>query len=189
MNYEIIDNIHDYINDILALDDEFYDSEYLWTNEYQEQVYNRNRDSFIAIKLNNKLIGYLNYLCIREDVYNKIKTSNTTIDDFSLDEIIEFKEGNNYITINSVVIKKEYQESDVIKIITDGFLVKLKELSNKGITITGIDGIAVSNDGRKFFKNLGFTNFRDLDDGNTLFYMDDSVVDTIEEAINKLKSK
>ena len=189
MDFKIIDNIHDYIDEILTLDDDFYDTEYLWTNEYQEQVYNRNKDSFIAVKLDDKLIGYLNYLCIKEDVYNKIKTSNTTIDDFKLDEIIEFKQGNNYITINSVVIKKEYQETDVIKIITDGFLAKLKELTSKGINITGIDGIAVSNDGRKFFKDLGFTSSKDLSDGNTLFYMDDDIVNTINNAIDKLKNK
>ena len=152
MDFKLIDNIKDYIKDIITLDDEFYDSAYIWSNEYQEQVYNRNNDSFIAVSLNNELIGYLNYLYITEDTYNKIKESNITVDDFDLNEIVEYKEGSNYITINSIVIKKEYHETDVIKLLTDGFLDKLKELESKNYHIVGIDGVAISDDGKKFFK-------------------------------------
>ena len=187
MEYEIVNDIEKYIDDIIKLDDEFYDPEYMWDNDYQLQVYKRNRDSFIAIKYNNTLIGYLNYLSINKGVYDTMKASDITIDDFELNDIIPFGD-DTYLTINSIVIKKEYQDKDVIKIITDGFLNKLKELSNKGINIKGIIGIAISNDGRKFFNNLGFSNNKELSDGHCMYYLEDNIIDTINNAINKLKN-
>ena len=160
----------------------------MWDNGYQLAVYKRNKDSFIAVKYNNTLIGYLNYLTIKKDVYDYMKESDTTVDDFKLDDIIEFS-SNNYITINSIVIKSEYQNSDIIKIITDGFLAKLKELTNQGNNISGIVGVAISDDGRKFFKNLGFTDRKELTDGHYMFYLENDVVDIIDAAITKLKNK
>jgi hypothetical protein len=186
-NYKIIGNIEEYIDDIIKLDDDFYDTDYIWANEYQLDVYKRNKDSFIAIELNGKLIGYLNYLCIKDSTYNKIIESNITIDDFELNEIVEYQEGDNYITINSIVIKKEYQDTNIIKYLTDGLLSKLKMLEENNKHIAGINGIAISEDGIKFFKNLGFTNVKLLKDNNSLFYLDKDVVKTIEDSINKLK--
>jgi len=188
-NYKIIGNIEEYIDDIIKLDDDFYDTDYIWTNEYQLDVYKRNKDSFIAIELNGELIGYLNYLCIKDSTYNKIIESNITIDDFELNEIVEYQEGDNYITINSIVIKKEYQDTNIIKYLTDGLLSKLKVLEENNKHIAGINGIAISEDGIKFFKNLGFTNVKLLKDNNSLFYLDKDVVMTIEDSINKLKNK
>ena len=64
MNYKLVDNIEEYIDDIITLDDNFYDQAYLWDNDYQRKVYDRNHDSFIAVSLDNKLVGYINYLSI-----------------------------------------------------------------------------------------------------------------------------
>jgi hypothetical protein len=188
MNYEIVNDIEQYIDDIIKLDDEFYDPEYIWDNDYQLAVYKQNKDSFIAVRYNNTLVGYLNYLTIKKDVYDYMKESDTTVDDFRLDDIIKFS-NNNYITINSIVIKSEYQNSDIIKIIIDGFLAKLKELSDNCFNISGIVGVAISDDGRKFFRNLGFTNHKELVDGHCMFYLENDVVDTIDKAITKLKNK
>ena len=41
-----VNNIEQYIDDIIKLDDEFYDPEYMWDNDYQLAVYKRNKNSF-----------------------------------------------------------------------------------------------------------------------------------------------
>ena len=63
----IIKEIDKYIDDIIKLDNQFFDEEYLWSDDYQRKVYERNKDSFIAVTDNNKLIGYLNFLNITDD--------------------------------------------------------------------------------------------------------------------------
>ena len=164
MNYKIIDNIEKYIDDIITLDDEFYDKKYLWSNEYQREVYERNHNSFIAVELDNKLVGYINYLSLTENKYNEMINSNTTIDDFELEDIIPFSD-NTYLTVNSIVITKKHQDSEVIKLLSNEFKDKIMNNSS----VKGINGIAISPDGNKWFKNMGFNHIKKLDDNNDLY--------------------
>lgn len=164
MDYKIVDDINKYIDEIIELDDDFYDKRYLWSNEYQHQVYERNHDSFIAVELNNKLIGYLNYLSITKEKYDEIINSDTTVDDFELTDIIPFSD-ETYITINSIVILKEYQDGEVIKMINNEFINKV--MNDK--RVKGINGIAISDDGNKWFINMGFTHVKKLLDNNDLY--------------------
>ena len=166
MNYKIIDNIEEYIDDIITLDDDFYDQEYIWCNEYQRQVYERNHDSFIAVSLDDKLVGYLNYLSITKDKYEEIINSDKIIDEFELEDIIPF--GNEiYLTVNSIVILKEHQDGEVIKLINQEFLNKIKSLS-----IKGINTIAISEDGNKWAKEIGFKHYKKLEDNTDLYIME-----------------
>ena len=164
MNYKIVDNIEKYIKDIITIDDEFYDRNYLWTNEYQYQIYERNHNSFIAVELDNKLIGYLNYLSITKDKYNQILNSDTTIDSYELEDIIPFSD-NTYLTVNSIVILKEYQDGEVIKMINNEF----KNTILNDPRIKGINGTAISDDGNKWFINMEFSHFKKLKDNNDLY--------------------
>ena len=163
MNYKLVDNIEEYIDDIITLDDDFYDQAYLWNNDYQRKVYDRNHDSFIAVSLDNKLVGYINYLSITKELYNQMKESNEIVDDFKLEDIIPFGD-EIYLTVNSIVILKEHQDGEVIKLINNEFLKKINNLS-----IKGINTIAISPDGNKWAQNMGFTLYKKLDDGNTLY--------------------
>ena len=163
MNYKLVDNIEEYIDDIITLDDNFYDQAYLWDNDYQRKVYDRNHDSFIAVSLDNKLVGYINYLSITKELYNQMKESNEIVDDFKLEDIIPFGD-EIYLTVNSIVILKEHQDGEVIKLINNEFLKKINNLS-----IKGINTIAISPDGNKWAQNMGFTLYKKLDDGNTLY--------------------
>ena len=163
MNYKLVDNIEEYLDDIITLDDDFYDQAYLWDNDYQRKVYDRNHDSFIAVSLDNKLVGYINYLSITKELYDQMKESNEIVDDFKLEDIIPFSD-EIYLTVNSIVILKEHQDGEVIKIINNEFLKKINNLS-----IKGINTIAISPDGNKWAQNMGFTLYKKLDDGNTLY--------------------
>ena len=163
MNYKLVDNIEEYLDDIITLDDNFYDQAYLWDNDYQRKVYDRNHDSFIAVSLDNKLVGYINYLSITKELYNQMKESNEMVDDFKLEDIIPFGD-EIYLTVNSIVILKEHQDGEVIKIINNEFLKKINNLS-----IKGINTIAISPDGNKWAQKMGFTLYKKLDDGNTLY--------------------
>ena len=191
-NYKYLFDADKYINEIIDIDKKFYKDEYCWSNEYQRKIYERNKNSFILIGNNEELVGYLNFLCITKDKYEEIKKSPTTVDNFELNEIIPFVVGENYITINSIVIKDKYQNGETIKWINNGFINYLKKLENQGIYINGITGIAISNDGQKYFEKLGFETKKELTDGNYLYIIEkdnDLVSNKLDNAIKKLKKK
>ena len=183
----IIYDVDKYINQVVTLDNQFYDDEYMWDDEYQKAIYEKNKDSFIACIYEDKLIGYLNYLTITDNMYNKIKTSNVIIDKFELDDIIPFSNDVN-IFIDSVVIDKNYQDTDVVKYLTDGLLSKLKSIDSK-YNIKSLSGTAISEDGKKLLTNLGMENVKLLNDGNNLFIREDNVIASMENSLNKLKNK
>ena len=63
MNYEIeLNPTIQEIENIIELDKKFYKEEYIWNKEYQKKLFEKNNESLIIIKFNNKLIGYMNYL-------------------------------------------------------------------------------------------------------------------------------
>ena len=162
--YKIVKNIEEYIDQILKLDDEFYDKKYLWSKEYQYKVYKRNKNSFIAVELNGILVGYLNFLSITKEKYNEMINSNVIVDEFNLEDIIPFSD-NTYLTVNSIVITKEHQNGEVIKMINNEFTNNI--LNNPHVV--GINGIAISPDGNKWFTNLGFKHLKKLDDNTDLY--------------------
>ena len=60
------------INEIDLLDKQFFKEEHLWETNYQLQLFNKNKNSLIMVKYNNKCVGYLNYLVIIKEKYDKM---------------------------------------------------------------------------------------------------------------------
>lgn len=164
MNYKLVENMEKYIDDIILLDHEFYDDKYLWTKEYQYEIFKRNPYSFIAVELNGKLVGYLNFLSLTKKKYDEMINSDIMIDRFNLEDIIPFSE-DTYLTINSVVVSKKHQNGRVIGLINNEFVNKILNDSR----IKGVNGIAISPDGNKWLTNLGFKHYKKLIDGNDLY--------------------
>lgn len=163
----------DMLKEIRILDEKFFGSEYLWDEDYQLQLFNKNKDSMIIVNYKNKLVGYLNYLVITEDKYNEMLNSNVIIDSFDIDEVTPFyKSKKNYITINSVVIDRKFQNGYVIKLLTRRLKKILKQKKADKYRIAGINAIAVSEDGKKILEYLGFEEYKTLDDGNHLYVLE-----------------
>lgn len=161
------------LKEIRILDEKFFGSEYLWDEDYQLQLFNKNKDSMIIVNYKNKLVGYLNYLVITEDKYNEMLNSNVIIDNFDIDEVTPFyKSKKNYITINSVVIDRKFQNGYVIKLLTRRLKKILKQKKADKYRIAGINAIAVSEDGKKILEYLGFIEYKVLDDGNHLYVLE-----------------
>jgi len=159
--------------DIKKLDKRFFDDKYLWDEEYQLQLFNKNKNSIIVVTYKNKLVGYLNYLVINKDKYEEMLNSDVTIDDFNLDEITTFnKNKKNYLTINSVVIDKRFQDGYIVKCMTRKLKKILKQQNYNNYKIAGINSIAISEDGKKFLQRLGFEKYKVFNDGNILYVLE-----------------
>ena len=177
-DYKIIygDKIKDeMIKEIGLLDKKFFKEEHLWENEYQLQLFNKNKNSIIMLKYNNRLIGYLNYLVITKEKYEQMINSNVIVDEFTLDEVTKFyKSKKNYITINSIVIDKKHQDGYAVRLLTQKLKRILKKMNFNGYKIGGINSFAVSADGRKFLENLGFEKCKELEDNYYLYTLENN---------------
>lgn len=175
-NYKVYENNqinNEMIKEIIELDKDFFKEEYLWNEDYQKKLFNKNKNSLIIVKYKNKLVGYLNYLVITEKKYNEMLNSNIAVDNFDLEEITTFyKTKNNYLTINSIVIDKKFQNGYTIKILTRRLKKILKQMNSNNYKISGINAFAVSRDGRHFLENLGFEKIRKLEDNNYLYILE-----------------
>ena len=75
-------------------------------NEYKTE-----KNSYILIKDKNEIIGYVNILNINLDVYNKMMESDKIYDSFKSEDIVSFNlKKDYYLSINSIVLKNEYQK-------------------------------------------------------------------------------
>ena len=82
------------------------------------------------------------------------------------------KNKGNYLTINSVVVNKEHQDSYVVRILTKRLKEILKKMNSDKYQISGMNSFAVSDDGKKFLENLGFEQKKKLEDGYYLYVLE-----------------
>lgn len=181
-NYKVYENKEitpEMIQELGELDKKFFKEEYLWNKDYQLQVFNKNKNSLIIIKYKNQFIGYLNYLVITKEKYDEMINSNVIVDEFNLDEIITFhKTKKNYITLNSVVIDKKFQNGYAVRLLTRRLKKILKQMNYNKYKIEGINAFAVSKDGRHFLENIGFKKIKELEDKNCLYILDEKNLKT-----------
>jgi len=178
-------------DDIRKLDEKFYGKEYLWDKNYQKIIYNENKKSFIiAVDDNGKVIGYLNYLNINAQKFDYIKKTKEIVDFFNFKAIKRFsKKLDTYIIIDSIVIDKKWQNTEIISSITNSFIKELVKLYNNGYKIKGITGTSVSKDGYKFLKRLGLKEFKKLEDENYLFILENDDFEKFIEEKRKIYEK
>ena len=120
--------------------------------------YNKNPKIYTAITDNNKIIGYINFMPITEDSYIRIKNGSLSENSVSADDILEMKKDNSYYFLfSSVVIDKEYQNTDAFTIlITTFYKNTLNYIQKNNIKITSIIADCVNKKMEQFVINSGF---------------------------------
>ena len=114
------------INEVQKLDEEYYDNIYRWDIKKIKELYDIEKNSYILVKHNNKIVGYVNFLNVTKDIYNRVINDNKIIDSFSSFDIKKYcKNELLYINMNSIVLKREYNNKIIIN--------KLKDCINKFI--------------------------------------------------------
>ncbi len=158
------------INKIYNLDKKTFGEENTWDKKYQLDVYKKNNDSLFAIKYKHEFAGYINYLNIIEEEYERLKRVRKMPDTIDLDNIIEFKSNKkSYILIESINVKKEYEKDETIKLICkkiDSF-IKIKQ--RQRIYIHGIIAFAVSKFEEDVYLSLGFKKIKSFEDDTSIY--------------------
>lgn len=170
-NDEITDEMFD---ELELFDKKTIQKDYQEKIDYKLHFFRKNRDNFIFVKYDNKLIGYLNYSLVTKSKYEEMLNRDKFDEIYDLDGITNFRKGvSNYLVINSVNIIKKFQDGYTIKLLTKNFKKILLKKNNEGYKIAGINATSFSKDGRKFFEYLGFSFYKEYDNNNHLYVLED----------------
>lgn len=119
-----------------------------------------NVDSIIAIQYKDRIIGYINFLLLSDELYDEIINPNMTEyaihpenrdDGITGKQVCQWSKEKNNIFILSIVIDKQFQNGEVIRLLTNSFVSYIKEKS-KEYPITSITCDTVSEHGTKIMK-------------------------------------
>ena len=151
------------IHTISKLDNQLLDKEYRWDEDKIKELTKDYKYSYILVKDENKVIGYINFLNLREDVYNLMIESNSLYDDFNKEEIINLTKNRKlYFNLNSIVLSNEYNNSDTIKKIENAITRMVKKLKKDRYYIQEICCFAVSFLEKQVLEDLGFDKVKDI---------------------------
>lgn len=158
------------LEDIYNLDAKNYGKENLWNKKYQLAVYKRNNDSFFAIKYKHEFVGYINYLNIVPEEYERIKKLGTMPDTIDLNTIIQFKRNKkSYVLMECINVKKEYEKDQTIELINRKLKSFINLKHNRKIFIHGILGYGLSQFEKDTYSKLGFKKIKELKDNIDLY--------------------
>ena len=148
---QINDNVFE---EILKLDKKSLKKEDLWDTSYQKEVFNKNKDSFIIITRNDKVVAYLNYLSITKNTYNSI--NNSRVKDLKTREIKGYTRYDyNFINIESIVISKKYRNDDINNMLVNTFINRIRVLDQNDYFIRGINSRPANNTCKKIVRQIG----------------------------------
>lgn len=159
------------LNTIYNLDKQYYDSNNCWNLKKLEDIYNKENDSYILVKNKNKIIGYVNILSIKKEIYNIIMNSNTLFDDLIDSFIIPYnqKNQNYYITINSIVLKNEYQNKIILEKIIKAIKKFIINKEKQGYHIEGINAYTVNSLEKQIIEKLNFEKVKKITNESFLY--------------------
>lgn len=109
-------------------------------------------DVYTAIKLDAKVIGYINFIAVTKKCYYRMKVGKLKDYELKSEDILPFKKGENYCLFMSVVIEKKFRDTEVVIRLSNAFFEKIYEMKKSGIMVDNILCDCVSKDGEKFIK-------------------------------------
>ena len=165
------------IDDIYNLDKKNYGEDNTWSKEYQLNVFKRNKDSFFIIKYKHDLVGYINYLNITFDEFEKMKRRKKYPDYLDESTIIPFKANKKtYILIESINIKPEFEKEETIELINKKIHSFIKEKRRQRIYIHGLLGIGLTNFQKELYEKMEFNKVKSFEDNIDLYELPYEVI-------------
>ena len=165
------------IDDIYNLDKKNYGVDNTWNKNYQMNVFKKNKDSFFLIKYKHDLVGYINYLNITFDEFEKMKRRKVYPDYLDESQIIPFKANKKtYILIESINIKSEFDKEETIELINKKIHNFIKTKKRQRIYIHGLLGIGLTSFQKELYEKIGFDKIKELKDDINLYELPYEVI-------------
>lgn len=158
------------LNKIFNLDKKNFGEDNTWDKKYQLDVYKKNKDSLFVIKYKHEFVGYINYINIIEEEYERLKRIRKIPDIIDLNKIIKFKTNRkNYILIESINIKKEYEKEQSIELIHKKIKSFINIKHRQRVYINGIIFFATSKFEKEICEYMKCTKLKDVEDNTSIY--------------------
>ena len=145
------------------LDKKALDGEYRWDEDTIKTLTKDHKYSYILVKDGNKVIGYVNFLNLKENIYEKMLKSFDLYDDFSEEDIVDFiKNRKAYLNLNAIVLNDDYFNSDTTRKIENAIKRYIRTMRKNRYYIQELCCFAVNRLETKVLEDLGFEKVRDV---------------------------
>lgn len=149
--YKILNQVDDdLVKEMIKLDNLVFKDDDIGSFDRCKEWLDANPDIYTVLLLNNKVIGYINFMRIKDEVYDLIKLGKLKDYELNKEHILNFEKGKPLkCLLTSIVVKPEYQDTIAIIKLWKGFIkmIKSKNLSCPHIIID-----CVSDSGEKYVK-------------------------------------
>ena len=152
MKYKIVYKATDrLLKEAVTLDSQVFSKKDVGDLEMCKKWLEKEKNLYTFLLYKNHCIGYINFARITDDCFNKFYDGN--MKDYLLTEhdILPFsKTENNRCHLISVVLLKDFRDSDAILTLNEGFMKKITKMKERGYFIDDIIIDCVSVDGIKY---------------------------------------
>ena len=168
---------HSITANIISLDRSNFSAQYLWSVDQQRNIFKLDPDSILLIRNKKHIIGYVNYISITKEAYDRYKRAHTFYKTINSEDIAPLRRRRkNYIIIESISINKSYESDKIIDLISKHLRSLLRYKHKQGYNIHGIISVGISDFEKNFLDAKGFTHLKDYRDGEALYELDDIAV-------------
>lgn len=151
------------IHQITKLDNKILNKEYRWSEEKIIELTKDYKYSYILVKDENRIIGYINFLNLKEDIYNNMIQSTSLYDDFNKEDVLDFqKNRKSYLNLNAIILSDEYNNPNSIGKIENAIKRYVRNMKKERYFIQQICCFAVNFVEVKVLEDLGFEKVRDI---------------------------
>ncbi len=162
----------DFIADVLKIDSLVYPEDMRGTYCSVNERFMSNRDSYLLVYDDDRLVGYLCLFPITDELYSSFASSDVMVDDnITPSQICKYRYINNLFLI-SVAILPRYRNKTAVVMLTEELKTWIRNNNETGYVINSITAIAISEDGSKFLKSLQFELVRVIEGNHELFVCD-----------------
>ena len=148
---------------IEKLDRQNLDRCYRWDKDKIEDLTKKKKYSYILVKDENKVVGYVNFLNLDEKVYKKMVKSEVFFDDFTNKDILDWtKNRRSFVNLNAIVLNDVYNNKNTISKIENAIKRYIKFMRKNRYFIDEICSFAVNDLEVTILENLGFEKVRNI---------------------------
>lgn len=146
----------DIVMDIMEIEEEVF--KYYHRGSYQAILdrFRKFKDMFVLAYDGDRVVGYLNYFPITEELYSKIFEGNELQDDNIEPESICDLKDCKYIYLMSVAVNKDYQNKGIGNRMVSAFNDIIYRYIDDGINISNIITSTVTKYGENLIKSYDF---------------------------------
>lgn len=145
------------------LDKKALDGQYRWDFERIKELTKDHKFSYILVKDENRVVGYVNFLNLKEEVYDKMVKSYDLYDDFKKEDLVEFtKNRKAFLNLNAIVLNDDYFNHDTVHKIESAIKRYIRSMRRDRYYIQELCCFAVSPIEIKVLEDLEFEKVRDI---------------------------